>query len=59
MIKRANYYTTDSSIYTITLFVGYCNNIIKYNDINYIYIVYSPGNKREITSGGRAVFIID
>jgi len=58
-LSNANYWTANQFIYLRNSFVGYGYQIMKYNELNYTYIVYSSGNTRETTAGVRAVVTID
>lgn len=57
--NRANYFTADRFIYLRSSFVGYGYNIVKFDSINYTYLVYSSGNTRETSAGVRAIITID
>lgn len=56
--NKANYWTADSFVSASNL-VAYGYQIIKYDSLNYAYIIYSSGIARETTAGVRVVVTID
>ena len=57
--NRSNYWTADSFVNATNVLSAYGYNIVKYDEVNYTYLVYSPGVTRETTAGVRVVVTID
>lgn len=57
--NKANYWLANSFINASNVFSAYGYNVVKYDSVNYTYLVYSSGATRENIFGVRAVVVID